>query len=238
MTDAVGDDWQYRTTVGWFLALPFVASLAVWLAFESPLAVLLALGGASVLVGYGRRILVASVVDPSLPAVDDWLALARSTAVGAVIVAALVGVPTAVAAATVAADASPVAPAVSELAAVAIVGSVFVATAYLAPAALAVSGAPSAGVDRHRGGERRRRAIGAIVTSRDYVVATLQAIIVLFTVGAAVLMLAVTVFGLVFVPAAVFLAVVLIARRYAYAIERALAPSVIEGLEERTMPWL
>lgn len=236
MTDAVGDDWQYRTTVGWFLALPLVASLAVWFAFESPLAVPLALGGVSILVGYGRRILVASVVDPSLPAVDDWLALVRSTAVGAVIVAALVGVPTAVAAVTVASAASPVAPAVSELAAAAIVGTVFVATAYLTPAALAVSGAQSAGGDHPR--EADRRAIGAIVTSRDYVVATLQAILVLFTVGAAVLMLAVTVFGLVFLPAVVFLAVVLIARRYAYAIERALAPSVIEGLEERTMPWL
>lgn len=237
MTDAVGDDWQYRTGVGWFLALPLVLAAPVWLSFESVLAVPLGVAGGVALIGYVHRVLAESVADPSLPPVDDWIALGRSAIVGTLIVAVLVGLPTGVAAVALLTDASPVAAAVSPLVGVSVVGLVFVVGAYLTPAALAVSGGSSA--DRSPGGGRSpRSAIGSIVTSRDYVVATLQAILVLFTIGAVTLMLVVTVFGLVFLPAVVFFALVLIARRYAYAVDRALDPSVIEGLEERTMPWL
>lgn len=234
MTDAVGDDWRYRTTVGWFLALPLVASLPLWFAFESPLAAPLALAGAFVLVGYGRRILVRSVADPALPAVDDWGALSRSILVGSAIVLGLLVAPTALVGFALLADASPVAPGVSDLAAVSVVGIVFVAGAYLTPATLAVS----CRSDSREVPRPRRSAVATIVASRDYLVATLQAVLILFTIGAATLMLLVTVFGLVFLPAVVFFALVLSARRYAYAVDRALAPAVIDGLEERTMPWL
>lgn len=238
VTDAVGDDWQHRIGVGWFLALPLVLAAPVWLSFESILAVPLGAAGGIALVGYGRRILAASVADPSLPPVDDWIALGRSAIVGTLIVAVLVGLPTGLAGVALLTDGSPIAAAASPVVGVSVVALVFVAGAYLTPAALAVCGG-SSGVDRLSGGGRSpRSAIGSIVTSRDYVVATLQAILVLFTIGAATLMLVVTVFGLVFLPAVVFFGLVLAARRYAYAVDRALDPSVIEGLEERTMPWL
>lgn len=234
VTDAVADDWQYRTGVGWFLALPLVLAIPAWLSFASPLAIPLGLAGGAALLGYARRILVRSVVDPSLPAVDDWIALGRSIVVGGLLVAVLVGLPTGLAALVAVTGASPVSGAVSELTAASLVAMAFVASAYVTPAALAVSG--RAGARRSRGS--RGSAIVAVVASRDYFVATLQAILLLFTVGAATLMLLVTVFGLVFLPAVVFFAVVLIARRYAYAVERALAPSAFAELEERTMPWL
>lgn len=241
MTDSLRGDWQYRTGIGWFLALPLILALPAWFSFDSFVAIALGLVGIFVLVGYGRRILVASVVDPALPAVDDWVALGRSVVVATVVLCAFVALPTVVVGLALWVDASPMADAVSDLAAVTITGIAFATGAYLTPAVLAVSGRPratSGSGTRRRLGSTRRAAVGSVVTSRDYVVATLQAVLISFTVGAATLMLLVTVFGLVFLPAVVFLALVVTARRYAYAVDRALDPSTIEALDERTMPWL
>ncbi|MFC3956857.1 hypothetical protein [Halovivax cerinus] len=254
--DALDEDWEHRTTVGWFLALPFVASIAIGVAIDPTLAVPIGVLGVLLLVGYGRRILLASVGEPSLPSPGDVVPLVQSAAVGASVVTLLVVIPGGSVVAALWAEASPFSPAVSELIAATIAAVVLAAGLYLTPATLAVSGRsrPRVDADSTDHTDARRRlpqssapghrvsarvsAMATIASSRDYVVATLQAILFAFTAGATTLMLLVTVFGLVLVPAVVFLATVVATRRYAYAVDRALDPAVVESIDDRTVSWL
>ncbi|ELZ09130.1 hypothetical protein C479_12112 [Halovivax asiaticus JCM 14624] len=240
VSDVLDEDWADRTTVGWFLALPFVAAIGIWAIFDHQLSVPIGTVGLLLLIGYGRHVVLGSVVDPELPAVGDIGGLATSVLVGGAVVIGLVGVPTGLAALALWADVSPIATAVTELTAATVVAVVFLTGAYLTPAVLAVSGRRLRVADSPAGDRRvsRTGALVAIVSSRDYAVATLQAILALFAIGAATLMLIVTVFGLAVLPAVVYLAVAVSARRYGYAVDRVLDPRAVDELEDRTVSWL
>lgn len=240
VSDVLDEDWADRTTVGWFLALPFVAAIGIGAIVDRQLAVPIGAVGLLLLIGYGRHVVLGSVVDPELPAIDEFTSFATSVLVGGLVVAGLVGLPTGLAVFVLWTDASPIATAVSELTAATIAAVVFLAGAYLTPAALAVSGRRRGVADSPAGDRSASRtgALVAIVWSRNYGIATLQAILALFAIGAATLMLIVTVFGLAVLPAVVYLAVAVSARRYAYAVDRALDPRAVDELEERTVSWL
>src|SRR6056297_118544 len=94
VSDVLDEDWADRTTVGWFLALPFVAAIGIGAIVDRQLAVPIGAVGLLLLIGYGRHVVLGSVVDPELPSVDDIGGLTASILVGGIVVIGLVVVPT------------------------------------------------------------------------------------------------------------------------------------------------
>ncbi|WP_254862084.1 hypothetical protein [Halovivax gelatinilyticus] len=234
IADALDDDWKRQTVVGGGVVA--VALLPVAGGFlTEPWLALGAIVPALVLLGYATRVLATPVGD-AVPVVSEWAELSRATVRGTLVVAGLVAVPPAVIAFVLGLDVfgNPVPAFAPVWLTATLAGVASVLGAYLAPATLAVDRRRIRSSPTDAGGTVST--VSSIATSRDYVVATLQAVLLWFTALASGVMLLVTVFGLLLVPGVLFVALVVVSRRYAYAVDRVLDPASVESREDISMP--
>ena len=233
VADTLAGERNPRLVRGSLLSAPVVVAIPAAALFE-PLLVLLAVPSAVLLAGYVGSVFSTPLATPAVPPLTDWPELLRTGVVVKTIWIGLVAVPTLSVGAllTIEFAGNPLAPQSGFWLDVSVVGLVFVVGSYVTPAVVLARLSPDLGTDRPT-----FRTARSVATSRAYVVASLQAVLIAVTAGGVVIMLLVTVFGLVLVPTAVFLAVTVITRRYAYAAVAAVDPTLYATLEEPSLSW-
>ena len=233
VADTLAGERNPRLVRGSLLTAPVVVAIPAAALFE-PLLVLVAVPSALFLVGYVGSVFSTPLAAATVPPLTDWTNLLRTGVVATTIWIGLVAVPTLAIGAILTFEiaGNPLAPQSAFWLDVSVVGFVFVVGSYVTPAVVLARLSPDLATDRST-----VRTARSVATSRAYVVASLQAVLIAVTAGGVAIMLLVTVFGLVFVPTAVFLAVTVIARRYAYAAVAAVDPALYATLEEPSLSW-